>query len=97
MNDEIEMLQEMVEQHGDSVASRTKVCVLWKMEHPNCFGCSSELGCCKVLKLVHVMTIYSMYEPKSFDDFEKMHQRITKLNKLILNTRTIEELNAIDF
>ncbi len=94
-NDISENIQKLVEQHGDRVAIDTKECVLWKMEHSDCVGCPSELGCSKTVKMMLTMMMPMMYEPKSFDDFERMHRRIAELNHRILNAKTREEVDAV--
>ena len=35
------------------------------------------------------------YQPTSFEDHQKMHQRITELQEKILKAKTKEELEAI--
>ena len=86
---------QMIEKLGDKVAIDTKDCILWGSEHPNCFGCPSELGCAKLvsIKLVAIMPL--MYQPASFEDFQKMSHRIEELTQRILNAKTPKELKEI--
>jgi len=93
---EKETLKKLIEERGDTVAMHTEECILWTMEHPNCSGCPSELGCAKLAKLMRTMAMSSVYEPKSFHDFENMNRRTAELNELILNAETKEELKAVD-
>lgn len=90
-----EMAQEKVRANGDEVAIHTEKCVLWGLEHPDCVGCSSILGCCKAVNLILRMMIPLMYQPKSFDDFVRMEKRIQELNDRILNAKTLDELKAV--
>lgn len=91
-----EVLRELVEIEGGSpVLMDTKVCVLWKLEHPGpgpCKGCPSHLACTKMMKLNLVSLTASMYTPRSFEDFQKMHHRITELKDKILHAQTVEEV-----
>ena len=90
-----EVIEKLVRASGDKVSIDTEECVLWKLEHSNCFGCSSELGCDKVVKLMLLMMLPMTYKPNSFEDFQKMQQRIDELHEQILHSQTKEELDKI--
>ena len=95
MSEISEDIQKLVEQNGDKVGLDTQECVIWKLKHPNCFGCPSELGCGKVVHIMLLMMIPMTYKPNSFDDFSKMHQRISELQVQVLKTDNLETLKKI--
>ena len=86
---------ELVRHHGDKVSISTQECVTWKLEHPNCFGCPSELGCAKTVKLMLAMMLPLVYEPKDFEDFQKVQQRVMELQEKILYAKDKEELDRV--
>ena len=88
-------MQELVSARGDKVSIHTQECILWKLEHSNCFGCPSELGCGKVVHLMLLMMLPMMYKPSNFEDFQKMQQRITELQDRVLQAQTADELKEI--
>jgi hypothetical protein len=90
-----EMMQEIVEQQGDKVAIHTADCVTWKAEHPNCFGCPSELGCGKTVRLMLITATTLMYQPRDYDDFAKMQSRLDDLMQRTLQAKTVAELKSI--
>lgn len=90
-----EGMAKLVRERGDKVSIHTEECVIWGLEHPNCVGCSSELGCGKVVKMLLVMMLPMIYESKNFEDFQKMQQRIEKLQEKILHARSIKELKGV--
>jgi len=87
--------EELVRSLGDEVWVHSARCQIWKANHQNCCGCPSELGCGKVARMA-LMTLHSIcYKPSSFEDYQKMHQRIIELQDKILKAKTSEELRAI--
>ena len=86
---------DFVRLQGDKVSIHTEECVLWGLSHPNCFGCPSELGCGKALKLAMVSMLPMMYQPKSFEDFQRMETRIQELQERVTNCKTPEELKEV--
>jgi len=87
--------EELVRSLGDEVWIHTARCQIWKAKHPNCCGCPSELGCGKVVHLLGVVCHSMTYQPTSFEDYQKMENRITELQQRILKAKTPEELRAI--
>jgi len=95
MNDIIEDFQKLVRSQGEQVLIHTQTCIEWKLEHENCAGCPSELGCAKAVAMVGVSMSSMFYEPKSFEDYERMNASIqAKLDKL-LKAKTAEEIQSI--
>lgn len=94
-NDLSEEMQRLVQDNGDEVAIHTGHCVLWKAEHKNCSGCQYELGCSKAVHLMGIMLIPAMYQPKNYDDFAQMQQRIQELMDKTLKAKTVGELKAV--
>lgn len=88
-------MQELVISQGDEVAIHEPPCVLWKSEHENCVGCHYELGCGKVVHLMLVMMTPMMYQPKDYDDFVKMDNRIQELMAKTLEAKTPDELHKV--
>lgn len=77
-----EMVREMVRANGDEVATGTEKCVSWRSKHSNCVGCSSELGCRKVVRLI-------------LDDSVRTGERPQEILDRILKAKTVDELKAI--
>ncbi len=93
-NDISNGFQDMIRGLGDRVDIHTQVCVEWYLNHTNCQGCSSGLGCAKTVAMLGISLIPTIYEPKDFADFEAMHDTIrTNLDK-VLHAQTIEEVKA---
>ena len=90
-----DLYRELVEQLGDKVGFETPTCYLYKKEHDNCAGCECEVGCIKTVELMAVSLKASIYQPKDFDDFEKMEQSIHRKQKAIIDAKTIEELKVL--
>ena len=88
-------LRELIETGGDTVGMNSKDCVIWKLEHKNCKNCPTELGCGKVVRLMSLMLLPSMYQPQSYDDFAQMQNRISELQKKILDAKTVDTLLSI--
>lgn len=88
-------LEKLVRSGGDEVAIKEPPCVLWKAEHENCKGCQYELGCGKVVHLMLVSMIPMMYEPRDYEDFAKMENRVQELMDMTLKAKTPDELQAV--
>jgi len=96
MSSEIsESYQNLVRQLGDRVDIHTQVCVEWKLEHKNCGGCPSELGCSKVVTLLLVSMSQMGYQPQGYDDYERMQQAIQGKMDKILRAKSTAEVKAI--
>jgi len=93
----IEDYQDLVRKQGDRVDIHTELCVLWKIEHENCEGCESELGCSKAVNMLGVSVSTMSYEPKDYADFEAMQSSIQRKLDAILNARTTKEVLAINW
>lgn len=92
-----EEMQKIVEINGDEVGIHSAPCITFKAEHKNCAGCQYELGCGKVVRLMSIMLIPQMYEPKDYADFAKMNDRIQELMGKTLKSKTTSELMTIPF
>ena len=92
-----EEMQKIVEINGDEVAIHSAHCITFKTEHKNCAGCQYELGCGKAVRLMGIMLIPQMYEPKDYADFAKMNDRIQELMDKTLKSKTVDELRAVPF
>lgn len=89
--------QDLVRGGGDRVDIHTAVCVEWNLAHDNCRGCISELGCSKAVAMLGVSISPMMYEPKDYDDYERMHHSMqSKLDRL-LNAKTTKEVQSISW
>ena len=97
MSEISEQFQELVRGHGDEVDIHTGVCVTWKLEHENCAGCPSQLGCAKAVAMLGVAMAPMMYEPKDYDDYEKMHQSIQEKLDRLLTAKSIQEVHAVSW
>ena len=92
-----EDFQDLVRKGGDKVELHQQTCVLWMLEHKNCSGCSSELGCAKAVTMLGVSLTPLVYQPKDYEDFERMHQSIqSKLDK-ILHAKSAEEVRTLSW
>lgn len=69
---------ELLESHGYKIGNGSVDCTQWKLDHSNCVGCPYELGCSKQVRLMLLLLMPMAYEPKSFNDFLAMQQRITE-------------------
>ena len=68
---------------------------MWKAGHETCEGCSSDLGCAKAVAMLGVSMTPMMYQPKDYDDYERMNQSVQgKLDK-ILNAKTTDEVKVV--
>jgi hypothetical protein len=85
----------LVRKGGDKVSIHTEECVLWGLEHSNCEGCSSELGCAKVTRYMLVGMLPVIYQAKGFEEFLKMQEHISEVQEKILNAKTPEDLKKI--
>lgn len=85
----------MVRGIGDKVNMDTLECVQWRLKHPNCHGCLSELGCSKAARLAMVQALSLAYQPRSFEDFQKMYHRLFELQQKIIAAKTLEELEKV--
>lgn len=54
-------IKELVVRQGDDIGMNEPVCVIWKSDHKNCFGCPSELGCSKMVSL-HLIEMQPMVD-----------------------------------
>ncbi len=89
------LVEDMVRESGNEVLMDTLKCILWQNGHKNCKGCPSELGCNKFVRIRLLFLTTLTYWPSSFEDFQKMSNRIDELVKMNLNAKTIEELNKV--
>jgi len=89
-----DVMQKMVET-VDEVALHTAECVTWTVEHGNCKGCRTQLGCSKVVHLMGIQMIPLTYHPKDYDDFARMNTRIQELITMCMEAKTPEEVKAI--
>jgi hypothetical protein len=92
-----EKLKKLIKYHSDGkeILLGTKECSSWKENYPSCDGCSSHLVCDKFIKLKTIILAFRGYNPKSFEEFQKMTQRFGELLQKVLRAKTIEEVNAI--
>ena len=95
MSEMMDMFKELVTTNGDEVAMDEPPCVLWRSEHPNCKGCPYGLGCGKMTSLGIVFMQSLIYQPNSFEDFQKMERNILRLQEMVLGAKTVEELHRI--
>lgn len=95
MSETMDMLKEIVILNGDEIGMGEPPCVLWKADHDNCVGCPYELGCGKQVHLGLAMMSRLAHTPTSFDDFQKMENRIQELQDRVLKAKTLKELKAI--
>ncbi len=95
MNDIGDEYQKLVEELGHPVHMHTPLCDSWKEEHGKCFGCESELGCSLISHLMLIAMIPMSYSPKSFEDHQRMSQRMQELQKLALAAKTADELRKV--
>ena len=95
MSELMDMYRELVVKNGNEVAMSEPPCVIWKADHPDCTGCPYELGCGKMLALGLVSMQSLFYKPNSYDDFQKMHHSIFKLQEMVLKAMTVAELRSI--
>ena len=85
----------LVIEHGDPVGIDTSICVDWKQTHSDCKGCSMSLGCSKFIALMGISMATIMYQPKSFDDFESMNEKIQAKLDLVLASKDVEEIQKV--
>jgi len=90
-----EKFQELIRENGDKVDIHTAVCVEWLLEHNNCSGCPSELGCSKAVCMVGLSMIPMFYKPKDYDDYLKMQKDVEKRMYKILKAKTKKEVQSI--
>ncbi len=95
MSEFIDRWVDIVKKQGDRYEMDTSTCVLWKMEHQNCFGCPSEIGCSKTVRLALVNSMPLVYTPSSFADFQSMHTRVQELTDKLLAAKSLDELKAV--
>jgi hypothetical protein len=88
-------MEDLVTKNGDEVGIHSSYCVEWKLNHESCKGCKYQLGCGKAVHLMGVMLLPMMYEPKNFEDYSKMQNRIQELIEMTLNAKTVEELKGV--
>jgi len=81
----------MPEPHGG------QVCVIHKMEHENCAGCSSEMACGKLVRLMLVLLLPASYPHRDFEEWQKMEARVQELLSQVMEAKTPEDLKAIPF
>ena len=91
----MEEMQNLVERGGDAIGLHTGDCILWKFSHPNCIGCKYELSCDKLVRIMRIIMIPLVYEPKGYKDFTKMNNRIQELLQKTLKAKSLEELHKI--
>ena len=84
-----------VEENGDLVAMNSKDCVFWQLDHTNCAGCSSEIGCCKVNKLLSLYETLDRYRPRDFDDYVKMTNYADDKQAKILACKSVGEIEKM--
>lgn len=95
MSTEKDVIKDLVELSGTPVGMNEPMCIIWKFDHENCKGCPSELGCCKCVKLKYVLFMPLLYHPQNFEDFQKMHTRMQELHQMILDAKSVEEVEEI--
>jgi len=88
-------LRKLVEENGDEVGQGSTECDLFHVDHTNCDGCKYNLGCAKLSHLGLIMLLPAMYNPTSFDDFLNMTQKMTNLQKRVMEAKSMEELKGI--
>lgn len=71
------------------------MCVLWRADHKDCIGCPSNLSCAKLIKLIGVLMAVSLYESKSFVDYQVQSKRMEELVKMCVDAKTFDELHKI--
>lgn len=91
-----DVVKEMVSAVGDKVDMGTAKCDSWRMDHPNCHGCPSELGCCKTARLMGIILTPLVYHPKDYQDFQKMNDRIGDLIEKVIKAKTMKELEKLE-
>ncbi len=72
---------------GQKVMAHTRDCVLYKLEHENCFGCEHELPCSMLVALMLNLSGTSLGEYPE-DKFEQRHIAI-------LTCKSVKSLQAI--
>ena len=97
MDNTMDLFKELVVKNGDDVGMKEPVCVLWKSEHDNCFGCSSELGCSKMVAIMGVQMTPMMYQPKDYNDYETMQTSMRHKIQDIIEAKTPKEIKKIEW
>lgn len=92
----VDMYQDVVREHGDRVDIDTQVCVQWKLEHKDCTGCSSNLGCAKTAAMLLAVMSGAVYTPTDWNDFQKMNHSIEEKMARIMSAKTLAEVMEID-
>ena len=59
--------KDILEKKGFRVAINTEFCKIYKTTHENCFGCESEDGCHRYVKIIGIQAESLMYKPNSYD------------------------------
>ena len=88
--------KEIIEESGFEVGVNSDECVIYRTEHPNCFGCDYKIGCDKYVLIKLALLSSTLYTPKDYDDCLKMNSRIGENIKKILDAKTEEELKNIE-
>jgi hypothetical protein len=88
-------LTQLIESGGDTVGIDTPACVIHKSEHSSCNGCSSELGCGKLARIMLAQSMAALYTPANFDDLCNVTNRVQKLQMEIFKAKTVEELDKL--
>jgi len=82
---------------GDVVLEGTPECLIYTQEHDNCYGCRSQLGCEKLIQMIKLTILSTMYKPKDFDDMVKTQKRMTELSQDVLKATSLDELKKLPF
>ncbi len=89
---ESDLIKNMVMSNGDDIGMQEPICLLWKSEHKNCFGCPSELGCSKMtsIMLVEIQPMVDMELGRNTD-----YDLIALAIDIIMEAKTVKEIRKI--
>jgi len=86
---------ELIKSHGTEIWAGNQKCKEWKKKHGSSKGCPSELGCHKLLLIIHTVEMANMWNPTSFQDFLERDMWIKTTIKQILEAKNLKTLDKI--
>jgi len=91
-----DMVKEIIKlRTGEEPQIDEPTCVIWKADHENCKGCTSDLACGRLATILLVSFKAAMYEPKNFDDHIRALEYQSNMVDRILDAKTVEEVHSI--
>ena len=96
MTEIMDEIKKTVMAGGDEVAQGTTEYDIYRLDHSNCDGCKYNLGCAKTVRVALLILLPISYKPKDFNDFAVMMDKMTKLNRRVMEAKSMEELDTIE-